>query len=79
LAKIKSLSFRENVTPTGVFAVLTFKDIPQQGQNIGSKTLFGPGPLFADELTRCAGQRIALVVTPVSSSFLILARISLRI
>ncbi|CAA0372335.1 unnamed protein product [Arabidopsis thaliana] len=62
LAKIKSLSFRENVTPTGVFAVLTFKDIPQQGQNIGSKTLFGPGPLFADELTRCAGQRIALVV-----------------
>ncbi|KAG7568170.1 2Fe-2S ferredoxin-like superfamily [Arabidopsis thaliana x Arabidopsis arenosa] len=62
LAKIKSISFRENVTPTGVFAVLTFKDIPQQGQNIGSKTLLGPGPLFADELTRCAGQRIALVV-----------------
>ncbi|VVB01611.1 unnamed protein product [Arabis nemorensis] len=62
LAKIKRISFRENVTPTGVFAVLTFKDIPQQGQNIGSKTLFGPGPLFADELTRCAGQRIALVV-----------------
>ncbi|CAH8263840.1 unnamed protein product [Arabidopsis lyrata] len=62
LAKIKSISFRENVNPTGVFAVLTFKDIPEQGQNIGSKTLFGPGPLFADELTRCAGQRIALVV-----------------
>ncbi|KAF8049853.1 hypothetical protein N665_2109s0003 [Sinapis alba] len=62
LAKIKSISFSENVTPTGVFAVLTFKDIPHQGQNIGSKTVFGPGPLFADELTRCAGQRIALVV-----------------
>ncbi|CAH8341865.1 unnamed protein product [Eruca vesicaria subsp. sativa] len=62
LAKIKSISFSENVTPTGVFALLTFKDIPQQGQNIGSKTVFGPGPLFADELTRCAGQRIALVV-----------------
>ncbi|KAL0741025.1 hypothetical protein Bca4012_082538 [Brassica carinata] len=62
LAKIKSISFSENVTPTGVFAVLTFKDIPQQGENIGSKTVFGPGPLFADELARCAGQRIALVV-----------------
>ncbi|KAJ0260205.1 Abscisic-aldehyde oxidase [Hirschfeldia incana] len=62
LAKIKSISFRGNVAPAGVFAVLTFKDIPQQGQNIGSKTVFGPGPLFADELTQCAGQRIALVV-----------------
>ncbi|KAF2568026.1 hypothetical protein F2Q68_00027534 [Brassica cretica] len=62
LAKIKSISFSGNLTPTGVFAVLTFKDIPIQGQNIGSKTVFGPGPLFADELTRCAGQRIALVV-----------------
>ncbi|ESQ50097.1 hypothetical protein EUTSA_v10001885mg [Eutrema salsugineum] len=62
LAKIKRISFTENVTPTGVFAVLTFKDIPQEGQNIGSKTLFGPGLLFADEVTRCAGQRIALVV-----------------
>ncbi|CAH2060807.1 unnamed protein product [Thlaspi arvense] len=62
LAKIKSISFSEDVTPCGVFAVLTFKDLPQEGQNIGSKTIFGPGPLFADELTRCAGQRIALVV-----------------
>lgn len=69
LAKIKSISFRKNATPTGVFSVLTFKDIPQQGQNIGSKTLFGPGPLFADELTQCAGQRIAVVVTRAFSSF----------
>ncbi|CAN8247048.1 unnamed protein product [Cochlearia groenlandica] len=62
LAKIKSIRFSEKDNPNGVFAVLTFKDIPRQGQNIGSKTLFGPGTLFADELTRCAGQRIALVV-----------------
>uniref|UniRef100_A0A1J3IME2 indole-3-acetaldehyde oxidase n=1 Tax=Noccaea caerulescens TaxID=107243 RepID=A0A1J3IME2_NOCCA len=62
LAKIKSITFSENVTPAGVFAVLTFKDIPKTGQNIGSKTIFGPGPLFSDELTRYAGQRIALVV-----------------
>ncbi|XP_010417869.1 PREDICTED: abscisic-aldehyde oxidase-like isoform X3 [Camelina sativa] len=63
LAKIKSIRFREkNVTPSGVFALLTSKDIPKQGQNIGSKTVFGTGPLFADELTQFAGQRIALVV-----------------
>ncbi|ESQ36467.1 hypothetical protein EUTSA_v10006570mg [Eutrema salsugineum] len=62
LARIKSIGFRENVAPIGVLAVITFKDIPQMGKNIGYISMFGTGLLFADELTICAGQIIALVI-----------------
>ncbi|CAH2038928.1 unnamed protein product [Thlaspi arvense] len=62
MARIKSVGFRENVTPIGVLAVITFKDIPQVGQNIGYISMFGSGLLFADEVTICAGQIIAIVV-----------------
>jgi len=53
------------VTPIGVLAVITFKDIPEVGQNIGYITMFGTGLLFADEVTISAGQIIALVVSPI--------------
>ncbi|XP_013666466.2 aldehyde oxidase 4 [Brassica napus] len=62
LARIKRVGFRGNVTPVGVLAVITFKDIPQAGQNVGYISMFGTGLLFADEVTICAGQIIALVV-----------------
>ncbi|KFK42798.1 hypothetical protein AALP_AA1G040200 [Arabis alpina] len=62
LARIKSVGFKGNVAPTGVLAVITYKDIPQVGQNIGYISIFGTGLLFADEVTICAGQIIALVV-----------------
>ncbi|KAG7595822.1 Aldehyde oxidase/xanthine dehydrogenase molybdopterin binding domain superfamily [Arabidopsis suecica] len=62
LAWIKSVGFSGNVTPIGVLAVITFKDIPEVGQNIGYITMFGTGLLFADEVTISAGQIIALVV-----------------
>lgn len=55
------------MTPVGVLAVITFKDIPQAGQNVGYISMFGTGLLFADEVTICAGQIIALVVSPISS------------
>lgn len=64
LARIKSVGFRGNVAPVGVLAVITFKDIPQAGQNVGYISMFGTGLLFADEVTTCAGQIIALVVSP---------------
>lgn len=53
------------MAPIGVLAVITFKDIPQAGQNIGYISMFGTGLLFADEVTICAGQIIALVVCPI--------------
>ncbi|KAL1188795.1 Aldehyde oxidase 4 [Cardamine amara subsp. amara] len=62
LAWIKNVGFRGNMAPIGVLAVITVKDIPRVGQNIGYKSMFGAGLLFADEVTICAGQIIAFVV-----------------
>ncbi|KAJ6708178.1 XANTHINE DEHYDROGENASE [Salix viminalis] len=61
-AKVKSIKFKSKSLPYGVSALISFKDIPKDGENIGSKSIFGPEPLFADEMTRYAGERIALVV-----------------
>ncbi|KAK1402369.1 hypothetical protein POM88_001974 [Heracleum sosnowskyi] len=38
-----------------------YNDIPSGGENIGSKTIFGTEPLFADDITKCAGQCLSLV------------------
>lgn len=62
LARIKSIEFKSNSIPCGVIALLTFKDIPEGGENIGCKSMFGLEPLFANELTRGAGQAVAFVV-----------------
>ncbi|KAK9727101.1 hypothetical protein RND81_05G257800 [Saponaria officinalis] len=62
LAKVKSVHFPSESLPDGVLAVITYKDIPEGGQNLGSKTILGTETLFADDITRCAGERIALVV-----------------
>ncbi|XP_050208281.1 abscisic-aldehyde oxidase-like [Mercurialis annua] len=61
-ARVKGVEFQSNSLPDGVSALISFTDIPEGGQNIGSKTMFGPEPLFADEFTQCCGQRLALVV-----------------
>lgn len=61
-AKVKSIKFKSKSLPFGVAALICFKDIPKDGENIGSKSIFGAEPLFADEMTRYAGERIALVV-----------------
>ncbi|CAH8309412.1 unnamed protein product [Eruca vesicaria subsp. sativa] len=69
LARIKSIGFRGDVIPVGVLSVITFKDIPQAGQNVGYISMFGTGLLFAEEVTISAGQIIALVVSLISSIF----------
>lgn len=62
IARVKDVKFKCNSLPDGVEAVISCKDIPKGGENVGSKTFFGYEPLFADDLTECAGQRLALVV-----------------
>ncbi|KAA8544403.1 hypothetical protein F0562_022415 [Nyssa sinensis] len=62
LAWVKGVKFESRSLPDRVTGILSFRDIPKEGENIGSKTIFGIEPLFADDLTRCAGQRIAFVV-----------------
>lgn len=59
---MKNVRFKTKSLPDGVTAVITYNDIPNGGENIGSKTIFGTEPLFADEITRCAGQCLAFVV-----------------
>lgn len=62
LARVKNIRFISNLPPQGVSAVITCNDIPPGGQNIGSKSVLGTETLFAEDLTECTGQRIALVV-----------------
>lgn len=65
LARVKGIKLKPTLDADGISAVISFKDIP--GENVGSKTVLGSEPLFADDFTRCAGQYIALVVISLSS------------
>ncbi|XP_021864564.1 abscisic-aldehyde oxidase [Spinacia oleracea] len=62
LARVNCVRYESGSFPDGVVAIVSYKDIPHGGKNIGAQTIFGIDSLFADELTRCAGERIALVV-----------------
>ncbi|KAI7725027.1 hypothetical protein M8C21_029798, partial [Ambrosia artemisiifolia] len=56
LARIKSVKLKSE---KDVNSVITFQDIPKGGDNIGAMNRFGTESLFANEVTQCAGQRIA--------------------
>ncbi|XP_052190123.1 indole-3-acetaldehyde oxidase-like [Diospyros lotus] len=62
LAWVKRVKIKPKYLQDGVTGVISFRDIPKGGENIGSKTMFGTEPLFADNITRCAGQALAFVV-----------------
>lgn len=66
LARVNCVRYESGSFPDGVVAIVSYKDIPHGGKNIGAQTIFGIDSLFADELTRCAGERIALVVSQAS-------------
>ncbi|KAF2322336.1 hypothetical protein GH714_012373 [Hevea brasiliensis] len=61
-ARVKGIKFNSKSLPVGVTSLISFKDIPKGGQNIGSIFVFGPEPLFAEELTQYAGEPIAFVL-----------------
>lgn len=63
LARIKSIRFKENRVPEGVVGIITYKDIPKSGKNVGTKGFFASDVLFAEEITQCAGQIIAFLVS----------------
>lgn len=69
LAYVKGITLSSGLPPNSVSALITYKDIPEGGENIGSATIYGEETLFADELTRCAGERVAFVVIWFSLSF----------
>ncbi|KAA0040101.1 indole-3-acetaldehyde oxidase-like [Cucumis melo var. makuwa] len=62
LARVKGLNLSHDPQPEGVTAVISTKDIPVGGHNVGARTIFGDELLFADKLTECIGQPIAFVV-----------------
>lgn len=66
LARVKGIRLKSE---KDVNSLVTFQDIPQGGNNIGADALFGPEPLFANELTECTGQRIAFAVFYFSEKF----------
>ncbi|KAL8548801.1 hypothetical protein ACS0TY_007898 [Phlomoides rotata] len=59
LARVKGISFKSHPQPT---AVISVKDIPKEGGNVGTVSIFGTGPLFAEDVAKCAGDLIAFVV-----------------
>ncbi|CAK7345783.1 unnamed protein product [Dovyalis caffra] len=61
-ARVKGIEFKSKSPTDGVAALISFKDIPKFAENIGSMFMFGTESLFADEFTRYAGERLALVV-----------------
>ncbi|XP_010454411.1 PREDICTED: indole-3-acetaldehyde oxidase-like [Camelina sativa] len=62
LARIKSIKFKQNRVPEGVVGIITYKDIPKGGKNMGTTGFFTSDLLFAEEITHCAGQIIAILV-----------------
>ncbi|KAI4308342.1 hypothetical protein L6164_031425 [Bauhinia variegata] len=62
LARIKNIKLNSELQLDGVNAIISSKDIPMGGENIGSKSFFGTELLFADEVAQCVGDRVAFVV-----------------
>ncbi|CAL5190352.1 unnamed protein product [Lathyrus oleraceus] len=62
LARITSIKLRQESEHDGVRDILSSKDIPKGGENLGIKTVFGKEPLFAEEIASCVGERLAFVV-----------------
>ncbi|KAL0435242.1 UNVERIFIED_CONTAM: Aldehyde oxidase 4 [Sesamum radiatum] len=73
VARVKSISFKSN-QPTDVISI---KDIPREGENIGCLSMFGSEPLFADDLTRFAGDLIAFVVAETQKNANLAAKTAL--
>jgi indole-3-acetaldehyde oxidase len=62
-AHVKGINFKTSLASKKVITVVTAKDIPSGGKNIGSSFPgLGDEPLFADPIAECAGQNIGVVV-----------------
>ncbi|ONK74265.1 uncharacterized protein A4U43_C03F4480 [Asparagus officinalis] len=62
LARIKSIDFRSTLSSQKIISFVSTDDIPEGGTNIGSASLFGSEPLFADSLAQYAGQPLGVVI-----------------
>uniref|UniRef100_A0ACD5U9F2 Uncharacterized protein n=1 Tax=Avena sativa TaxID=4498 RepID=A0ACD5U9F2_AVESA len=62
LAHVNSIELDPSLDQLKAVAVITVKDIPKGGGNVGANTIFGPESLFGDPLTQCAGEPLGIVV-----------------
>ncbi|CAL4919469.1 unnamed protein product [Urochloa decumbens] len=62
-AHVKGINFKTSLASKKVITVITAKDIPSGGQNIGSSfPMLGDEALFADPIAEFAGQNIGVVI-----------------
>ncbi|KAJ1293275.1 hypothetical protein BS78_01G055100 [Paspalum vaginatum] len=62
-AHVKGINFKSSLASQKVITVITAKDIPKGGQNVGSSfPLMGEEALFADPVAEFAGQNIGVVI-----------------
>ncbi|GJN23069.1 hypothetical protein PR202_gb10686 [Eleusine coracana subsp. coracana] len=62
-AHVKGINFKSSLASNKVITVITAKDIPSGGENIGSTfPTIGDERLFADPVTEFAGQNIGVVI-----------------
>ncbi|XP_058784854.1 indole-3-acetaldehyde oxidase-like [Vicia villosa] len=57
-----SIKLRQELELDGVKGIISSKDIPNGGVNLGAKIIFGSEPLFSEEIAQCVGDRLAFVV-----------------
>ncbi|CAD6221057.1 unnamed protein product [Miscanthus lutarioriparius] len=62
LAHVKSIELDLSLKQLKTPGVVTVKDIPEGGSNVGANTIFGPEPLFGDPITQCAGEPLGVVI-----------------
>ncbi|XP_037465271.1 putative aldehyde oxidase-like protein isoform X2 [Triticum dicoccoides] len=62
LAYVKNIKFKPSLASEKVLTVVSAKDIPSGGQNIGSSFLFGDEPLFGSPVAEYAGQALGVVI-----------------
>ncbi|CAM0943299.1 unnamed protein product [Alopecurus aequalis] len=62
LAYVKSIKFKPSLASEKILTVISAKDIPSGGQNIGSSYLFGDEALFGSPVAEYAGQALGVVV-----------------
>ncbi|KAL7113650.1 hypothetical protein ACP275_04G073200 [Erythranthe tilingii] len=68
LARVKGVSFESHPKPVEISALISVKDIPKDGKNVGSMAMFGSEPLFADGLAEFPGHLLAFVVSETQKS-----------
>jgi indole-3-acetaldehyde oxidase len=69
-AHVKGINFKTSIASKKVITVITAKDIPSGGENIGSNfPMLGDEALFADPIAEFAGQNIGVVVMFLYCSF----------